>query len=96
LMRIAPWGPLGRLGEAFGIEELCELAATVALAGTEGSKVRATLAAKAKSIRTHALAEAQANAEAMSERMSLPVVALFGGFLLFIGYPALAHVLAGI
>jgi tight adherence protein C len=96
LMRIAPWGPLGRLGEAFGIDELCELAATVALAGTEGSKVRATLAAKAKSIRTHALAEAQANAEAMSERMSLPVVVLFGGFLLFIGYPALAHVLAGI
>jgi tight adherence protein C len=96
LMRIAPWGPLGRLGESFGIDELCELAATVALAGTEGSKVRATLAAKAKSIRTHALADAQANAEAMSERMSLPVVVLFAGFLLFIGYPALAHVLAGI
>jgi tight adherence protein C len=96
LMRIAPWGPLGRLGEAIQIDELCELAATVALAGSEGSKVRATLSAKAKSIRTHALAEAQANAEAMSERMSLPVVLLFGGFLLFIGYPALAHVLAGI
>jgi tight adherence protein C len=96
LMRIAPWGPLGRLGDTFGIQELCELAATVALAGTEGSKVRATLAAKAKSIRLHALAEAQANAEAMSERMSLPVVVLFAGFLLFIGYPALAHVLAGV
>jgi tight adherence protein C len=96
LMRTAPWGPLGRLGQAFGIDELRELAATVALAGTEGSKVRATLAAKAKSIRTHALAEAQANAEAMSERMSLPVVLLFAGFLIFIGYPALAHVLAGL
>jgi Flp pilus assembly protein TadB len=96
LMRIAPWGPLGRLGEELGIEELSELAATVALAGAEGSKVRATLAAKAASIRTHALADAQASAEAMSERMSLPVVVLFAGFLIFVGYPALAHVLEGL
>jgi tight adherence protein C len=96
LMRIAPWGPLGRLGQELGIEELTELAATVALAGAEGSKVRATLAAKAASIRTHALADAQASAEAMSERMSLPVVILFAGFLIFVGYPALAHVLEGL
>jgi tight adherence protein C len=96
LMRIAPWGPLGRLGQELGIEELSELAATVALAGAEGSKVRATLAAKAASIRTHALADAQASAEATSERMSLPVVILFAGFLIFVGYPALAHVLEGL
>ena len=95
-MRTPPWGPLGRLGEELGIEELSELAATVALAGAEGAKVRATLAAKAASIRSHALANAQANAEAMSERMSLPVVVLFAGFLLFVGYPALAHVLEGL
>jgi tight adherence protein C len=96
LMRIAPWGPLGRLGEELSIQELSELAATVALAGAEGAKVRATLAAKASSIRSHALADAQANAEAMSERMSLPVVVLFAGFLLFVGYPAIAHVLEGL
>jgi Flp pilus assembly protein TadB len=96
LMRAAPWGPLGRLGMELGIQELSELAATVALAGAEGAKVRATLAAKAGSIRSHSLADAQANAEAMSERMSLPVVVLFAGFLLFVGYPALAHVLEGI
>jgi Flp pilus assembly protein TadB len=96
LMRTAPWIPLGHLGDELGIEELSELAATVALAGAEGAKVRATLAAKAASIRSHALADAQANAEATSERMSLPVVLLFAGFLLFVGYPALAHVLQGI
>jgi tight adherence protein C len=96
LTRIAAWGPLGRLGEDLGINELSELAASVALAGAEGAKVRATLATKAASIRSHALADAQASAEAMSERMSLPVVVLFAGFLLFVGYPALAHVLAGV
>ena len=96
LTRTPPWGPLGRLGRELGIAELVELAAAVALAGAEGAKVRASLAAKAASIRSHALAEAQADAEAMSERMSLPVVVLFAGFLLFVGYPAMAHVLAGL
>ena len=96
LTRSPPWGPLGRLGRELGIAELVELAAAVALAGAEGAKVRASLAAKAASIRSHALAEAQADAEAMSERMSLPVVVLFAGFLLFVGYPAMAHVLAGL
>jgi Flp pilus assembly protein TadB len=96
LTRTPPWGPLGHLGDELGIHELSELAASVALAGAEGAKVRASLAAKATSIRSHALADAQANAEAMSERMSLPVVVLFAGFLLFVGYPALAHVMAGL
>jgi tight adherence protein C len=96
LTRTPPWGPLGRLGQALGVDELSELAASVALAGAEGARVRASLAAKATSLRSHALADAQADAEAMSERMSLPVVVLFAGFLLFVGYPALAHVLAGL
>jgi tight adherence protein C len=96
LTRTPPWGPLGRLGTELGVHELSELAASVALAGAEGAKVRASLAAKATSIRSHALADAQADAEAMSERMSLPVVVLFAGFLLFVGYPALAHVLTGL
>ncbi|HXP32778.1 MAG TPA: type II secretion system F family protein [Acidimicrobiales bacterium] len=96
LTRVAPWGPLGRLGDDLGIDELRELAGTVGLAGSEGAKVRATLSAKAASIRAHSLADAQAAAESTTERMSLPVVVLFAGFLLFVGYPAIAHVLTGI
>ena len=34
-------------------------------------------------------------AQAATERMSLPVVLLFAGFLIFIGYPAIARVLTG-
>jgi tight adherence protein C len=96
LARQTPWAALGRLGHELGVTELSELAASVALAGTEGAKVRASLAAKAASLRTHALAEAETADQAATERMSLPVVLLFAGFLLFLGYPAVEKVLTGI
>ena len=47
-------------------------------------------------VRTHALAEAETADQAASERMSLPVVVLFAGFLFFIGYPALERVVTSI
>ncbi|WP_436788891.1 type II secretion system F family protein [Yinghuangia sp. YIM S10712] len=93
LTRVPPWGPLRRLGEETDVAELRELAATVALAGAEGAKVRASLAAKASALRTRQLADAQGAAGQATERMSLPLVLLFAGFLVFLGYPALAHVL---
>ena len=93
LAREAPWTALGRLGAELGVGELSELAASVALAGTEGAKVRASLATKATSLRTHQLAEAETADQAASERMSLPVVLLFAGFLFFIGFPAVEGVL---
>ncbi len=96
LRREPPWAALGRLGEELGISELVELAASVELAGTEGAKVRASLAAKAVSLRAHQLAEAETQAQAATERMSLPVVLLFAGFLVFIGYPAIARILEGL
>lgn len=93
--RETPWTALARLGDELGVPELGELAASVGLAGAEGAKVRQSLAAKAASLRTHALADAEEEAQAASERMSLPVVLLFGGFLVFVAYPALARVMAG-
>jgi Flp pilus assembly protein TadB len=94
--RTPPWVPLGELGERLAVAELSELAATTALAGHEGAKVRASLTSKAATLRAHLLAEAEAEAAAATERMSLPVVLLFAGFLLFIGYPALANALSGL
>jgi Flp pilus assembly protein TadB len=94
--RETPWSALARVGDELGVPELSELAASVALAGTEGAKVRASLAAKAASLRAHELAEAETAAQAATERMSLPVVLLFAGFLAFVGYPAVEHVLTGL
>jgi tight adherence protein C len=96
LARQTPWVALGRLGTELGVGELSELAASVSLAGTEGAKVRASLAAKAVSLRTHELAEAETADQAATERMSLPIVMLFAGFLFFIGFPAVERVLTGL
>ncbi|MFE9748251.1 type II secretion system F family protein [Saccharothrix saharensis] len=96
LTRTTPWNTLGRLGAELGVHQLTELAASVSLAGTEGARVRAGLAAKAAALRTRELTDAEGDAQAATERMSLPVVLLFGGFLVFIGYPALAQVLSGL
>ena len=96
LARDTPWSGLERLGHELGVTELSELAASVALAGTEGAKVRASLAAKAATLRTHALAEAETADQATTERMSLPVVLLFAGFLFFLGFPAVERVLTGL
>lgn len=91
-----PWAALARLGEELNVTELSELAASVSLAGTEGARVRDSLAAKATSLRDHALAEAEADAQSATERMALPVILLFVGFLILIGYPAIDVVMNGI
>jgi tight adherence protein C len=96
LTRTTPWATLRQLGEELDVTELVELAASVSLAGTEGAKVRASLAAKAGALRTHQITEAEGEAQAATERMSLPVTALFLGFLTFIAYPALTQVLNGL
>ncbi len=96
LARDTPWSALERLGNELGVAELGELAASVGLAGAEGAKVRASLGAKAASLRSHQLAEAETTAQTATEKMSLPVVLLFAGFLCFIGYPAIERVLAGL
>lgn len=90
-----PWAALARLGEELGVAELAELASSVSLAGTEGARVRDSLAAKARSLRDHALASAEADAQSATERMAFPVVLLFLGFMVLVGYPAVDAVLTG-
>jgi tight adherence protein C len=94
--RATPWSSLQALGEDLDVRELAELSASISLAGTEGAKVRASLRAKAAALRTRELTDAEGEAQAATERMSLPVIVLFLGFLVFIGYPAIAAVVGGI
>lgn len=96
LMGEPPWTGLARLGRELDIGELNELAASVTLAGDEGARVRASIAAKARSIRTRELADAESAAQSASERMSLPIVLLMLGFVVFLGYPAVMQVLTGL
>jgi tight adherence protein C len=96
IMGDTPWNGLDQLGAELGISDLRELAASVSLAGDNGAKVRTSLAAKAQALRVKGLAEVEAAAQSASERMSLPVILLLCGFVLFIGFPAIARVLEGI
>lgn len=90
-----PWRGLARLGRDLQVDELTELAATAALAGSEGASVRRSLVSKAASIRTHATAEEEAEAQAASARMTLPMLVMLVGFILFVGYPAVTLVVTG-
>ena len=91
-----PWAALDQLGRELGIRELNELAASVTLAGDEGARVRASIAAKARAIRIHELTDTEGAAQAASERMSMPIVLLMVGFVVFLGYPAVMQVLTGL
>ncbi|GAA1448995.1 type II secretion system F family protein [Nocardiopsis tropica] len=93
LMRQSPWTALRDLGERYDTPEFAELAASLQLAGADGARIRSSLAAKAKTLRTQFLAEMDAEAQSATERMSLPVVLLFAGFLALLGYPAMSHIL---
>jgi tight adherence protein C len=94
--RQSPWEAFSALGAEFGVSELEELAASVRLAGEQGAKIKASLAAKAASLRGQQLARAEAAAHAASERMAVPNVVMFVGFLAFAGYPALVSIVGGI
>jgi Flp pilus assembly protein TadB len=93
LTRRPPWQTLGELGHTTGVGALSELSAALALAGTEGARIKASLAARAAALSSHQLAEAETAAMSATEKMVLPMVGLLGGFLIFIGYPAFAVVL---
>jgi Flp pilus assembly protein TadB len=90
----SPWSVLSELADRLGLDELAQLTSSITLAGDSGAKVKASLVAKAASLRDHELAAFEAGAERASEQMAGPVVLLLVAFLVFIGWPALAHVLA--
>ncbi len=92
----SPWTALAGLGVELDVQELVELSAMVQLAGTEGTRIRQSLSARAASLRRHEQAEAESAANAVTERLFLPGALLLLGFLLFIGYPAVERILGGI
>ena len=93
LVGTPPWAALVELADRTGVDELRDVSDIVGLAGDDGAAIYDTLAAKAAALRSRALADAEASANAASERLTLPSVALGLGFVLLVAYPALARVL---
>lgn len=88
----SPWDTFAELADQLDVPELAELAASVALAGSQGARIRASLAAKADTLRGHQIAETEAAAESATERMTIPVAVLLFGFLVFVAYPAVQQI----
>lgn len=82
------WDSLRDLGERTGVESLEEVAHSVQLAGEHGARIRQSLASKAHALRARNLARIEHEAEERTEHMGLPIVLLFFGFILLVGYPA--------
>jgi Flp pilus assembly protein TadB len=96
LTRRPPWAALADLGTHAGLPTLNELSAALSLAGSEGARIKASLSARSAALSAHQLADAEATAMSATEAMVLPVVVLMTGFLVFIGFPAFAAVLAAL
>ena len=94
--RETPFSALERLGAELEVVELVELAAGVSIGESEGARVREALTARAASLRAHELARAEARAGSVTEGMAFPLGLLFMAFVVVMGYPALAQMLAGL
>ena len=85
-----PWDALAQLGRDADLVDLVELAAGISLAGNEGAAVREMIGSKARTIRERLTSDAERNAASITERMGIPATFLLLGFILFLGFPAIA------
>jgi tight adherence protein C len=91
IVGITPWEGIAQLGRDLGVEELRDLASALALAGDEGAKIRASLMARAESLRRKELADVEGSAGESSQSMLLAQMLIALAFLVFLVYPALAR-----
>lgn len=87
--RVPLWRVFAELGRRLGMVDLERLSGSMQLAGEQGAKVRLSLSTQADALRARQIAEIEAQAQAATERMGVPTVLLFVGFIALLGYPAL-------
>lgn len=91
---LAPAAALGRLGDELALPDLVDVAARLSLVDNSGAQAEASLRAQAASLRDRELTDVQGASAERSQSMLVAQVVLGFGFLLFLGYPAVAKVLA--
>lgn len=82
------WDALQETGSILGVQSLQDVAQSIRLAGEHGGRVRQSLMSRAGALRKSNLAAIEHDAEMRTERMGIPMVVMFVGFVIFIGYPA--------
>ncbi|GAA5043529.1 pilus assembly protein TadC [Thermocatellispora tengchongensis] len=88
IVGITPWQALGQLGDEINVDELRDLSAALGLVADDGAKVRASLTARAATLRRRELAEIEGRAGERSQSMLVAQLLLCAGFVVFITYPA--------
>ena len=90
-----PWHALGQLGDRFGIRELTDLDAALTLANDDGAKVRTTLVARAETLRSERIADAEAVSAQATESMRFALIVMVFVFLTYELYPSVSRLFAG-
>jgi tight adherence protein C len=91
IMGWTPWEGIAVLGRELGIEELRDLASSLALAGDEGARIRSSLTARAESMRRKELLEVEGAAGESSQSMLIAQLLMCIAFLIFLAYPAISE-----
>jgi tight adherence protein C len=89
-----PWDALRELGTRVQVTELRDLGNALSLVSDDGAKIRESLRARAATARSRQLAEAEGAAEKAAESIKNAHLLLGFAFLLFLGFPAVAAVMA--
>ena len=82
------WDALDEAGVQVQVQALRDVAQSIRIAGEHGGRIRQSLASRADALRKNNLAFIEHEAQRRTERMGIPMVAMFMGFVVFIGYPA--------
>lgn len=88
IVGITPWQALGQLGDEINVDELRDLSAALGLVADDGAKVRASLSARAATLRRRELAEVEGQAGERSQSMLVAQLLLCAGFVIFLSFPA--------
>jgi Flp pilus assembly protein TadB len=91
---ITAWQGLTELGERVDVAEVRDLGHALSLVSDDGAKIKESLRARAATARARQLAAAEGEAERASESIRNAHLLLGFGFLMFLGFPAVAAVLA--
>lgn len=92
---ITAWAALGALGQRVGMRELTDLDGALQLANDDGAKVRATLVARAETLREQRIADAEAASAQATESMKFALIVMVFVFLTYELYPSVARLMAG-
>lgn len=86
----APVDALDATAAVFGLDELRQVTAAIALAGTEGAPVVRSLSARASSLRSSLASQQELEARLRTSRLTGPIVGMALVFMVLVIYPALS------